>query len=99
MPLLKDPKAEWERPALTTHGRNCHSLRSERWRYIRYSDGSEELYDHDKDELEWTNLAGESKYADVKSRLAKWLPKKNVPEITRGKANKPARQTRQRRKT
>ncbi len=99
MPLLKDPKAEWERPALTTHGRNCHSLRSERWRYIRYSDGSEELYDHDRDELEWNNLAGDSRYADVKKRLVKWLPEKNVPEITKGRASKPARQTRQRRRT
>jgi choline-sulfatase len=40
----------------------------------RYSDGTEELYDHDKDDLEWTNLAGDPKYADVKKQLAKWLP-------------------------
>jgi arylsulfatase A-like enzyme len=84
--LLKDPKAEWERPALTTHGRNNHSLRTERWRYIRYSDGTEELYDHDKDPLEWKNLAGESEYGRIKKRLAKWLPKTNVPDVPRAKA-------------
>ena len=83
VPLLKDPKADWDRPALTTHGLNNHSLRTERWRYIRYSDGTEELYDHDKDELEWTNLAADPKYADVKKQLAKWLPQTNVPEISR----------------
>ncbi len=78
LPLLKDTNAKWERPALTTFGRNNHSIRSKRWRYIRYSDGTEELYDHNKDELEWHNLAGESKYTKVKKGLAKWLPKKNL---------------------
>ncbi|MBN2129762.1 MAG: sulfatase [Sedimentisphaerales bacterium] len=81
VPLLKDPQAAWDRPALTTHGRNNHSLRTERWRYIRYSDGTEELYDHDKDEMEWRNLASDPEFADVKKRLARWLPKDNVPEI------------------
>jgi len=79
--LLKNPAAEWERPALTTHGKDNHSLRTERWRYIRYSDGSEELYDHDNDEMEWTNLAGDPKYAELKKGLIRWLPKENVPEV------------------
>ncbi len=83
VPLLKNPSAAWDRPALTTHGRNNHSLRTERWRYTRYSDGTEELYDHKSDGLEWTNLAGDPKHADVKKRLAAWLPQTNVPEITR----------------
>ncbi|MFQ6131518.1 MAG: sulfatase [Armatimonadota bacterium] len=78
LPLLKRPKAEWDRPALTTHKRNNHSVRSERWRYIRYSDGTEELYDHEKDELEWTNLADKPKYARTKKRLARWLPEVNA---------------------
>jgi arylsulfatase A-like enzyme len=80
--LLRNPTAQWERPALTTHGRNNHSLRSERWRYIRYSDGTEELYDHDKDELEWNNLANVPGYADIKKELAKWLPTTNVPDLS-----------------
>jgi arylsulfatase A-like enzyme len=80
VPLLKDPGAEWERPALTTHGRENHSIRSERWRYIRYRDGTEELYDHDNDELEWTNLAGRAEHADVKQELARWLPESNAPD-------------------
>jgi len=76
--------AEWERPALTTHGKDNHSLRTERWRYIRYSDGSEELYDHDNDELEWTNLAGDPKYAGVKAGLIRWLPKESASEVRGG---------------
>ena len=84
-PLLADPAAAWDRPVVTTHGRNNHSVRSERWRYIRYADGSEELYDHQEDPMEWTNLAGDSKAAAVKGRLAEWLPNVNVPEGRRGK--------------
>jgi arylsulfatase A-like enzyme len=88
VPLLKNPKAKWERPALTTHGRNNHSLRSERFRYIRYSDGTEELYDHNNDELEWKNLADNPKYARIKKQLVKWLPEKNVPDVPRTKTRK-----------
>ncbi len=85
LPLLKNPKAKWDRPALTTHGRNNHSLRTERYRYIRYSDGTEELYDRDVDELEWKNLAADPKHAAIKKQLAKSLPGTNVPEFTRAK--------------
>ncbi len=81
--LLKNPGAKRARPALTTHGRNNHTLRSERWRYVRYSDGSEELYDRDKDPMEWTNLASDPANAGIIKRLAKWLPKKNAPEAPR----------------
>ncbi len=73
--LLKDPEADWQRPAITTHGRDNHAVRSERFRYIRYQDGSEELYDHDNDEMEWKNLASDPSFAQVKAGLAKWLPK------------------------
>ncbi len=79
LPLLQDPNRSWNRPALTTHGRGNHAVRSERWRYIRYADGSEELYDHDADELEWTNLAGEPYLEAVKDDLATWLPDTNAP--------------------
>jgi arylsulfatase A-like enzyme len=89
LPLLKNPEAKWDRPALTTHGRNNHSLRCERYRYIRYSDDTEELYDHDKDALEWHNLAGDPNYAEVKRQFAKWLPATNVPDVPRaGRKNR-----------
>jgi arylsulfatase A-like enzyme len=75
VPLLRDPQSVWDRPALTTHGRGNHALRSERWRYIRYADGGEELYDHANDPHEWTNLAGKPEFAAIKAGLAKSLPK------------------------
>ena len=75
VPLLREPQRTWERPALTTHGAGNHTLRSERWRYIRYADGGEELYDHANDPHEWTNVAGRPEFAAVKADLAKSLPK------------------------
>lgn len=75
VPLLKNPGAPWDRPAITTcHGPGNHAVRSEGWRYIRYADGTEELYDETADPLEWKNLAGDARYASTKSELARWLP-------------------------
>jgi hypothetical protein len=61
-------------------------VRSEGWRYIRYADGGEELYDSQADPLEYTNLAGKSEYAGRKAELAKWLPNSDAPNLpnTRG---------------
>ena len=52
------------------------AVRDERFRYLRYGDGSEELYDHEDDPNEWTNRASDPKLEEVKQRLAKWIPKK-----------------------
>ena len=81
LPLLLDPDAEWDRPAISTHLFGNHAVRSERFRYIRYHDGSEELYDHDADSNEWHNLAEDPDYADVKAELARWLPTGNTPDL------------------
>jgi arylsulfatase A-like enzyme len=78
-PLLANPDAPWDRPARTTFLFNNHAVRTEKWRYIRYHDGGEELYDETRDPLEWTNLAGKREYAAVKKDLARWLPKVNAP--------------------
>lgn len=88
--LLADPESAWDRPALTTYHRNNHSLRSERWRYIRYADGGEELYDHDADEYEWTNQAGDPKHASIKAQLAESLPEVNQAELPRDEQPKRA---------
>src|SRR5262249_20289697 len=75
---LKDPDAPRPWPAVTTHNRGNHSVRSERWRYIRYADGSEELYDHQADPHEWTNLAHDPGLAQIKRDHARWLPAKEA---------------------
>jgi arylsulfatase A-like enzyme len=74
VPQLKDAAAPRERPAVTTHNPGNHAVRTERWRYVRYADGSEELYDRAADPNEWTNLAADPRHADVKKRLARWMP-------------------------
>jgi arylsulfatase A-like enzyme len=90
-PLLKDPSAPWDLPAITTHGRGNHAVRSESWRYIRYANGDEELYDSSADPLEYTNLAARRDHAARKAELAKWLPKNeapNLPSAARGAKGK-----------
>jgi arylsulfatase A-like enzyme len=86
VPLLKEPAATWDRPVVTTHGRLNHAVRNERWRYIRYQDGSEELYDHQSDPQEWINLAAKPELSSVKAELAQWLPKVNAPNAPRERA-------------
>lgn len=82
-PLLEDPNTTWKGVGVTTYGQNNHAVRTDRWRYIRYADGGEELYDHSNDEYEWTNLANQSDHAALKSELAKHMPASNVPESSK----------------
>ncbi|MDA0348580.1 MAG: sulfatase [Verrucomicrobia bacterium] len=77
-PLLTRPNAVWERPAITTFGPNNHSIRSEHWRYIRYDDGSEELYDHRNDQRERVNLAARPEHRALIRDLGRWIPKHNA---------------------
>jgi arylsulfatase A-like enzyme len=82
LPFLKDPKSErWDGPdaALTMvyaggytkndPSRQHWSVRTKKWRYILYNNGSEELYDHETDPYEWTNLCGQARYSKVKAQL------------------------------
>ena len=75
--LLENPERKWDRPVVITYGLNNHAVQTERWRYIRYRDGGQELYDHERDPNEWTNLASIPKYSPQKTKLAKWLPSTN----------------------
>ena len=56
--LTQNANADWPHMARTSFGKGNYAIKSERYRYIRYNDGSEEFYDHSKDPHEWTNLAG-----------------------------------------
>ncbi len=72
--LLDDPEAERGRPVLTTRYHQNHAVCSQDWRYIRYRDGSEELYDHRVDPLEHTNLAADPAHASILMEHRRWLP-------------------------
>lgn len=81
VPLLHQPDRDWSTPAISTHGFKNHSVRTEKWRYIRYANGEEELYNEETDPFEWTNLAGKPEYTAVKNELAAWLPVRNAPPV------------------
>jgi len=74
VPLLKNTKAVRQEPVLSTYQQHI-AVRTDDYRYIRYGDGSEELYDRAKDPREWKNLATHPEYASTKKRLANLLPK------------------------
>lgn len=90
-PLLESPeRGEWSGPdeALTAlykwalyydPAEQSYALRSADWRYIRYSNGKEELYHDAEDPYEWTNLAGVPQHAatleSFRAKLAARLPK------------------------
>lgn len=74
---LTDPDKPRDIPAVITHEKGNVSVVLDNWNYIRYKDGSEELYDRSKDKFEYHNLAGELKYKELKNKLAKFIPVDN----------------------
>ena len=80
-PLLANPDAEWKHPAITTHLKGNDAISTEEWRYIRYAEGSEELYNQKTDPHEWNNVAGKAEFAKVKAELAKSLPSVNAEPV------------------
>ncbi len=83
VPQLKDATAKRNRPAITSHNQGNHGIRTERWRYIHYADGTEELYDIIADPNEWTNLAGDSRHVAVMAEHRRWLPRIDLPPAPR----------------
>ena len=77
VPLLRDPAMSTQRAVVTMFNPGNGSLRTERWRYIRYADGSEELYDHGTDPNEWDNLAEAPEHAakldELRSRMESYV--------------------------
>jgi arylsulfatase A-like enzyme len=75
-PLLRDPKMPWPYPSITVMGEGNASVRDERWYFIRYKEGTEELYDMERDPMQWTNLvtSKEPEIRAQKSRLAASFP-------------------------
>jgi iduronate 2-sulfatase len=77
VPLLNDPEAPGFDASITTHGYGNHAVRTDRWRFIQYADGTEELYDHRNDPNEWRNLADLPHYESILQQLRKFLPEIN----------------------
>lgn len=77
VPLLRDPEAQPDRVSITNYKRGNYAIRTQRWRYIRYGDDTEELYDHDVDPNEWDNLASDPSTEATRLELAAKLPKRS----------------------
>ena len=81
-PLLDNPNARWDKPAYTQVERTVdnkslmgYSVRTEKWRYTEWDGGRKgiELYDHNKDPREFTNLANEVRYAKTMQAMKRLL--------------------------
>ena len=79
LPLLSDPQRD--RTVVMTYQRGNHAVRSTRWRYIRYADGTEELYDHRDDPDELRNLALDPGHSGVIAKLGASIPARNAPAV------------------
>lgn len=82
--LLKNPEAVWNYPALTTFKEGNQSIRTEKFRYIRYNDGEEELYDEEADPREWKNLAKEPGRKALLDSFRKLLIQTYTPGVSAG---------------
>ncbi len=80
-PVLNGSTNDRGSPVLLSYGWQNHAVRDDRFRYIRYRDGSEELYDHHNDPQEWHNLASLPRFQGVKERLARHFPEVNAEEV------------------
>ncbi len=74
LPILNNPVAEVKKGALSFS--KGHAWRTKDWAYMRYHDGSEELYDMRKDPHQFTNLAKDAAFKSTKSNLSKALDAK-----------------------
>lgn len=82
-PLLKNPDKKWPFPSITTQAAGSFTINNEKWRYTKYNDGTEELYDLKNDPMEWMNLirSGDRKALSAKTKLAKWMPVTSAPDL------------------
>ncbi|MGC6465785.1 MAG: sulfatase [Akkermansiaceae bacterium] len=74
VPILKDPQVDWPSTAISYLYDQYASIRTEKYRYIRYKEGQQELYDRGKDPHEWKNEAENRDYAKVVKELNGQLP-------------------------
>lgn len=75
-PLIEDPSQPWDKPCLSNYLPDNYTVHYKNWNYLRYADGSAELYNIAEDENELKNLASDPQYADLIKQLAAYIPQK-----------------------
>ena len=83
VPLLENPNATWRTDFLIDHERHdvpsyC-AVRGERYKFVEYQNGDEELYDLQVDPHELNNLANVGGYAGLRSQLRDRVDELCVP--------------------
>lgn len=87
--ILADPATAKHRKVFLPHMEpGAYAVIDRQWRYIHYADETEELYDVRKDPNEWTNLAGNPEYEEVKAAFKAKAPKSFAPPGTKLNARK-----------
>lgn len=91
-PLLVNPKAKWDKPAVTQVQRGAaqnrfmgYSIRNERWRYTEWDEGRKgaELYDETNDPGEMNNLANDLKHSKTIAEMKRLLKAAIAPTATK----------------
>jgi iduronate 2-sulfatase len=82
-PSLRDPEAKTREALLSSAQREAprvgRSVRTQRFRFTQWPDGSEEMFDEEADPNEWTNIANVESMASQKAQLAKRLTLPRAP--------------------
>lgn len=79
-PLIENPVEAWPYPALINCRKGHYAVQSDSHRYIRYEDGSEELYDHRQDPHEWNNLVADPAQATQRAEMSKQMDDLLLPK-------------------
>ena len=88
MPFLKGA-GETREPVTSVYGRDNFAVIDDRYRYIQYANGEEELYDRSTDPNEWNNIADNPRYADIRRELAARIPKTSRPDVAVKRRSRP----------
>ena len=74
-PFLNDDNYKRKEPAIITFGKGNQSIWMDDFNYIKYNNGTEELYNHENDRMEYTNVVDNPSYKTKKEELSKWYIK------------------------
>ncbi|MEQ8786991.1 MAG: sulfatase-like hydrolase/transferase [Pirellulaceae bacterium] len=82
VPLLQNPRSDWPHVSITyLNEPGSYGVSGERWRYLHYAGGDEELYDNAADRYEWTNLAEQAEHAAKLKELRALAPREFAPKV------------------